>query len=106
MMDLIGSSLPPSGQGWMAIGGAPRDGTVVELCNCYGIKPWYGLYRWKRNEIYPGHFTSPQWRMVGEEQRMVEDAPWLYWRPYDGTIEGYVDPTRGKQGTDEYWRLG
>lgn len=32
--------------GWRDIASAPRDGTIIEIRNCYGVAPTYGLFRW------------------------------------------------------------
>lgn len=33
---------------WRPVATAPRDGTIVEMLETYGIAPWYGIFRWTR----------------------------------------------------------
>lgn len=68
---------------WRDMTTAPRDGTVVELECTYGFTPWYGLHRWSG-----GHWLSPN----GRSSTIATDQH-LRWRPYDGAIADYVDPT-------------
>lgn len=99
------------GDGWQSMENAPRDGTVIELCNTYGIAPWYGLHRWTKEQVvrdqegkeFPFTLANPTWVDVQEEAQSVEDGPYLHWRPYTGDPASYVDPTNGAQKTDAYW---
>lgn len=101
------------GAGWQPICLAPRNGTVIEIRNSYGVAPWYGLFRWTTD----GFSSSPgglvratlaraEWvRVDGEHPgSMVTDGPHLTWRPYTGDISGYADPTGGLQDDMAYWR--
>lgn len=40
---------------WKDITSAPRDGTPIELENCFGIRPTYSLCKWIQGQ---GGFTS------------------------------------------------
>lgn len=31
---------------WQSMANAPRDGTVIEIENNYGVMPWYGIFKW------------------------------------------------------------
>lgn len=92
--------------GWRSMESAPRDGTMIEIQNNWGVAPWFGRFRWNDED--------GRWRQVGsevfnEEGRLIQwsacdaDGDWLSWRPapqHDGV---YVDPTGGAQFTSEYW---
>lgn len=93
-----GISTDPS---WKDIETAPRDGTVIELENCYGIRPFYSLCRWVENRW---GFSSGGWIKADDENSGTSDGPWLRWRKYEGDPRTYIDPTRGAQVTMEYWR--
>lgn len=84
---------------WKPIHEAPRDGTVIEVLETYGIAPWYGLYKWVKldGNPSPGHWMSAEELNKG----VIEDAC-LFWRPYSksGT---YKDPTNGAQNGVAYW---
>jgi hypothetical protein len=52
---------------WRSMSEAPRDGTVIEIENNYGIKPWYGLFYYTDTapqigdpSLWP-RFDSPRW---------------------------------------------
>jgi hypothetical protein len=101
---------------WKSIQTAPRDGTIVELKNTYGIAPWYGIFRWTSkikvtSQDQDGNQTvseidqgSPTWVSVDNPGSGVDDGDHLQWRPYSGNPDAYVDPTGGAQKTGEYWR--
>lgn len=80
---------------WKDIESAPRDGTPVELENCYGTRPTYRLCKWVDGE---------GWRDVNDELRGVGDGPWLRWREYSNSTSDYADPTNGAQETMAYWQ--
>lgn len=80
---------------WHEIDSAPRDGTVIEIKNSYGIAPYYGLYKWDglcwQSERDPSITI-----MTGNHD--------LSWRAYSGSVSDYRDPTGGAQETPEYWQ--
>lgn len=80
---------------WKDITSAPRDGTPIELENCYGIRPTYSLCKWIQGQ---------GWIHVNDECHGVGDGPWLRWREYKGDPSAYVDPTNGAQETMSYWQ--
>lgn len=79
--------------GWQPIATAPRDGTVIETKCDYGVMPWYGLHR----------FVDGMWQDASNPHKGVSESRDLFWRPYNGDVEKYIDPTRGAQDTREYW---
>lgn len=88
--------------GWRSMDTAPRDGTVVELENRYGIAPWYGLFRWTA-EHHGYTDTQPSWIMATDPRSSVSNDASLRWRPFNGDVAEYTDPTNGAQVTREYW---
>jgi hypothetical protein len=86
------SGSPP---GWLDITTAPRDGTVVEIQNNWGVAPWYAVCKW-----VPGY----GWMNATDPTRGMSDGPHLSWRPYTNNRSSYVDPTHGAQNTVGYWR--
>lgn len=84
----------PSRHGdWKSIDSAPRDGSVIELKNTYGLMPTYSVAKWE----------DEGWRDAGDPMRGVMDGPHLEWRPYAGDIATYLDPTGGRQDAPDYW---
>lgn len=86
----------PTGD-WRSIDTVPRDGTLVELRNNYGVLPTYSLCRWmdgRWKNAHPAQGGGPI------------DGAYLQWRPYDGDLANYVDPTGGVQWNAAYWRGG
>lgn len=79
--------------GWKPISTTPRDGSPVELLETYGVAPWYGLFRW----------NGRGWEKVGDPHMGVSEDECLFWRPFEGEKEKYVDPTGGAQDTVDYW---
>lgn len=80
--------------GWNNITEAPRDGTVIEIQNNYGIAPTYSICKW---------VSGRGWQNAVNESSGVSDGPHLSWRPYVGAVDSYIDPTGGAQETREYW---
>jgi hypothetical protein len=65
---------------------APRDGTIIEIENNAGSHPWYDIYCWQDGQ---------GWINVRDSSRSLASAErHLRWRPYEGEIAGYVDPTK------------
>lgn len=112
-----------SSGGWKPIISAPRDGTTVELLETYGIAPWYGLFKWTKEQqaefkestgankgsrsgerIY-SYAAEASWVSVDKPGTGVSEDSCLYWRPYkkSGKADKYVDPTNGAQHTTAYW---
>lgn len=109
---------------WLGMSSAPRDGTVIEIRNSYGVVPWYSIFRWSdemmvqcyRSETMPDgtlrkidlgfqltKLGAPRWVDVDRPGHSVDanDERYLHWRPAsDGA---YVDPTNGAQNTAGYW---
>lgn len=94
------------------IGTAPRDGTIIEICN-QGAMPYYHLSQWSdlgeegeivwRADDYK--FERFVWQDPGRQAYYQSDA-WkqLKWRRTDQKPGSYVDPTNGAQNTAEYQR--
>jgi hypothetical protein len=103
----------PSGDDtpWQAMFSAPRDGTVIELRNDYGVASSFGLAKWTdqlksmdgSSQITNSH---PVWEFVDKLQanNFMDGDNSLSWRPYHGEISAYVDPTCGFQEDPKYWR--
>lgn len=34
--------------GWQSMDTAPKDGSIIEIMNTYGLVPWYGLFKWSK----------------------------------------------------------
>lgn len=92
----------------MSIATAPRDGTIIEIKNTYGVAPSYALFRWSGEIAWPDGrttTTSPYWQSVKDCRSGLDgEGPWATWRPFIGDPSMYVDPTNGAQHTSEYWR--
>lgn len=107
--------------GWQPISSAPREGTIIETKNSYGVAPTYCLARWtaevsclafvqqedgstkQERTTYIGN--SPSWqRADSQDGGNPMDGPHLTWRPYKGDPAAYVDPTGGLQNSMAYWR--
>ncbi len=102
----IGISL--KGQ-WCSMESAPRDGTWVEIKNCYGVAPSYSIARWtthglahSSDGLVPYEHSEPQWSSPDGGGFVNEGS--LFWRPYEGDVENYIDPTNGAQNSPAYWR--
>jgi hypothetical protein len=68
--------------GWSKMDTAPRDGTVIEIKNCYGLLPTYGLHRW----------DGSSWRDASDPVRGLGSAEAsFFWRPHTGDVASYVD---------------
>lgn len=83
---------PP--HGWNNIVDAPRDGTVIEIQNNWGVAPTFSICKWVKGR---------GWQDAADESSGVGDGAHLSWRPYSGSVQHYVDPTGGAQDTAEYW---
>lgn len=97
--------------GWKPVASAPRDGTVVEMLETYGIAPWFGLFRWttdfvstdgKTGELIHFKSSTPNWVGVDRPGQNVSEDECLFWRPYKPQPR-YVDPTGGAQWSNAYW---
>jgi len=99
---------------WQPMWKAPRDGTVIEMRNSYGVMPWYGLFKWtdmiaSANDPTLHKIDQPRWASVTQQgmSQGEESEQHLTWRPAPTTApRAYVDPTGGAQETPEYWRRG
>lgn len=111
-----------SSGGWKPMASAPRDGTVVEMLETYGVAPWYGRYKWiKKGTVI--HATSQvvngdnktvtevpitytesvgRWANTSDSRRGITEDECGFWRPTAQTGE-YTDPTGGAQKTTAYW---
>lgn len=101
------SDLGPNG--WQSMDSAPRDGTWVELKCTYGVAPWYCIARWTDeglahgvNGLVPYKKDKPEW--VKRDGGGPASESSLFWRPYEGDVEAYSDPTGGLQNSPAYWR--
>lgn len=80
--------------GWNNITEAPRDGTVIEVQNNWGIAPTYSICKWAEGR---------GWQDAADSSSGVTDGAHLSWRPYAGSVDAYLDPTGGAQNSEEYW---
>jgi hypothetical protein len=101
---------------WQPMSTAPRDGTVVELMNTYGVAPWYSIAKWTRHidgvptfygdkgqqGVTSMDMPEPHWVSL-DHNGFQDDADTLHWRPYHGSVSHYVDPTGGAQNSNAYW---
>jgi hypothetical protein len=103
-----------AGEAWRSMGSAPRDGTVIEIRQSYGIQPWFGLFKWV---VEKGVLHCPAgggecvpdpggWKDATNPNRGVFGEDTMSWRPYGGSAAAYRDPTNGAQFTSQYWRTG
>ena len=101
-------------RGWSFMETAPRDGTLIEIKNSYGIAPKYCLARWtkeytNRQTGLIDTLTDHSWIIPGTNGGPCYDFEFAFlWRPYDGDPDRYVDPTNGLQDQPEYeinWML-
>jgi hypothetical protein len=115
---------------WRSMRDAPRDGTLIEIKNIFGVVPTYSLAKWTDKDvargtvdyIHPGTSAAltvnldgspvetdsvtmdePEWKRVPDGGGYIEETH-LLWRWYGGTVESYLDPTAGVQNRPEYWR--
>ncbi len=75
--------------GWQSMASAPRDGTVIEIRNDYGVMSSYGLYRWSSDGIPWLSATQP---MTGYGHDMEQH---LRWRAYSGDPTSYDEGRSG-----------
>lgn len=94
---LAGCGEVPTSEPFRHIDFAPRDGTVIEIEVDAGFKPWYGLHRWSDES---GAWVSVWNERVGLIPEMEQN---YRWRPYEGDLADYIDPTNGLQCTTKYW---
>jgi hypothetical protein len=111
--------------GWKSVSTAPRDGTIIEMMETYGVAPWYARFYWRKKgthveETIPFIYVdksgkqttkvekisyaenNPRWIDADDAQSGVTEDECLFWRPYKGTGK-YVDPTGGAQKSVAYW---
>lgn len=91
---------------WRPIHTAPRNGTIIEIRCTYGVVPWYDLAKWTdERPLYGGGVikTKPAWILPLKGDSVFSEES-LTWRPYDGTLENYTDPTGSFQKDPLYWR--
>jgi hypothetical protein len=81
---------------WLPIETAPRDGTVIEIRNCFGVAPWYGLFVWDA--------PRREWRSAVDDRCGIIEGSYLTWRFYFSPVAEYSDPTGGFQNDPRYWR--
>lgn len=105
------STMHSSSSDWRSIDSAPRDGTVVEIKNTYGVAPWYGLYKWtgkrtSRDQHGNVHEynSEPAWVSATDGSISISGEGHIKWRPYAGEVQTYSDPTGGMQNDMAYWR--
>ena len=98
----------PDGGGWRLISEAPRDGTVIETKNAYGVAPTYGLFKWTDESFFEdgtAFKSEASWMNVHKKNMGISgEGSWLSWRPYVGNVTDYKDPTNGVQNDPGYWR--
>jgi hypothetical protein len=80
---------------WKSLNSAPHDGTVVEVLNTYGLAPTYGLFKYVKADKW--------WQDVRKANQGIVSEVCMYFRPYNGTVSAYVDPTGGAQDSVAYW---
>lgn len=98
------------GNGWRTMDSAPRDGSYVELECRYGVAPWYCIARWT-DEVVSSDQNGLRhtWKQHEKSWQKPEGGgPFsegsLRWRPYNGEVSAYSDPTGGAQDSPAYWR--
>lgn len=89
--------------GWKPVSTAPRDGTIIEMLETYGVAPWYGLFKWDKSfsKSMTAVTGKPYWQSIDKPSTAVSEDKCLFWRPYKG-IGKYVDPTGGFQDFPAY----
>lgn len=111
-----------NGGDWKQVSTAPKDGRKVEMLETHGIAPWYELFYWrakgvkyktlvhfqigdKRAGVREEEFTESEgrWVQVSNPDMGVTEDSCLFWRPYMGDPNKYVDPTGGASRTVKYW---
>jgi hypothetical protein len=108
--------------GWRTMQSAPRDGTIVEMIQTYGVAPWYGIFKWVKEKVNAqtncvqiksgvvsssGTACAPpaaigRWQSAEDDHSGVVENKCLFWRPYEAKGK-YVDPTGGAQKSVAYW---
>lgn len=99
------------GINWQPMSTAPRDGTVVEIKNSYGVAPTYSLGKWtdeglahgRDGQMHPFKRDHASWFNIKSGGGWISESS-LSWRPYVGDVDSYVDPTGGAQNSMAYWR--
>jgi hypothetical protein len=79
--------------GWKTIDSAPKDGTVLEGMQTYGIAPYWSTVR----------FVNNHWVSGIDAAISLEPSTCLMWRPLKVAVLSYQEPTLGKQDTTGYW---
>lgn len=115
------SNVPQDGGGWRPISTAPRDGTIIETRDDYGVMPSYALDRWQTtmsmqmctmngSNLSCRTVEMPVWKggafinIAPKEAQGSYITPQLkhfVWRPFHGDPKHYVDPTNGAD-----WKSG
>jgi hypothetical protein len=93
---------PPFGRGWHVMSAAPKDGSIIEIENRWGAKPWRGLFRWAdgttpvpADERARGEDPGAHgWRNV-QHPTMGFIGGAFAWRPFAGDPAKYEDPYDG-----------
>lgn len=91
----------PFGSGWKGMDCAPHDGSVVEIENRWGAKPWRALFRWtaeNRNagldpsEIIPGQDIAAGHWVGATDPNLGFIGGAFAWRKFDGDPATHENP--------------
>ena len=96
------ASVAFSGSGWQLLSTAPREGSVIESLNAYGVAPTYALITYNKTE-YSWVFVDQQYILHSGKGAGLANSVCQFWRPYTGDPAKYVDPTHGQQWKTAYW---
>lgn len=122
LMPLLLISSAAQADDWRRIESAPKDGTVIEIQNSFGIRPWYGLFKWDNKMPITTYACNGEpstcsvvsvktqnipysWVQVNESGTALDmaDIDYLRWRPYH-RHGAYVDPIMDLQTIPGYWQ--